>query len=110
MGLVSPEDSKEARQGFVDLAYLSAEPVLSLEAYDWANSQLPKRTAALSLKVIPHLKFRIPPKEMLSLNRKLGGIYVHLAELKSRLAIRTHLMVEPYHSLIGLEPKPPSHQ
>lgn len=108
MGLVSKEDSNEARQGFVDLAYLSAEPVLQTDSYDWANSQLPKRTAALSIKVIPHLKFRIPPKEMLSLNRKLGGIYVHLAELKSSLAIRKHLMAEPYSSLIGFEPATPS--
>jgi predicted unusual protein kinase regulating ubiquinone biosynthesis (AarF/ABC1/UbiB family) len=108
MGLVSKEDSTEARQGFVDLAYLSAEPVLQTDSYDWANSQLPKRTAALSIKVIPHLKFRIPPKEMLSLNRKLGGIYVHLAELKSSLAIRKHLMEEPYRGLIGIESKSPS--
>jgi len=108
MGLVSKEDSNEARQGFVDLAYLSAEPVLQTDSYDWANSQLPKRTAALSIKVIPHLKFRIPPKEMLSLNRKLGGIYVHLAELKSSLAIRKHLMEEPYRGLIGIESKTPS--
>lgn len=110
MGLVSKEDSKEARQGFVDLAYLSAEPVLKTQNYDWAMSDLPKRTAALSLKVIPHLKFRIPPKEMLSLNRKLGGIYVHLAELKSQLAIKKHLQVEPYQSLIGIERELPSHQ
>jgi predicted unusual protein kinase regulating ubiquinone biosynthesis (AarF/ABC1/UbiB family) len=108
MGLVSKEDSTEARQGFVELAYLSAEPVLQTDSYDWANSQLPKRTAALSIKVIPHLKFRIPPKEMLSLNRKLGGIYVHLAELKSSLAIRKHLMEEPYRGLIGIESKSPS--
>jgi predicted unusual protein kinase regulating ubiquinone biosynthesis (AarF/ABC1/UbiB family) len=108
MGLVSKEDSTEARQGFVELAYLSAEPVLQTDSYDWADSQLPKRTAALSIKVIPHLKFRIPPKEMLSLNRKLGGIYVHLAELKSSLAIRKHLMAEPYSSLIGIESKTPS--
>ncbi|MBM4303347.1 MAG: AarF/ABC1/UbiB kinase family protein [Deltaproteobacteria bacterium] len=110
MGIVSKEDSPQARQGFVKLAYLSAEPVLSNKEYDWANSQLPKRTAALSLKVIPSLKFRIPPKEMLSLNRKLGGIYVHLAELRSTLAIRKHLTVEPYQSLIGIGPKLPSHQ
>lgn len=110
MGLVSKDDSKEARQGFVNLAYLSAEPVMKDTEYDWAASDLPKRTAALSLKVIPSLKFRIPPKEMLSLNRKLGGIYVHLSELRSHLAIRKNLMKEPYQSLIGISPKLPSHR
>ena len=102
MGLVSPEDSEESRQGFVDLAYLSAEPVMTRTHYDWASSQLPKRTAALSMKVIPSLKFRIPPKEMLSLNRKLGGIYVHLAELKSQIPIRNQLLNEPYRTLLNI--------
>ena len=103
MGLVSSEDSKESRQGFVDLAYLSAEPVMTTDPYDWAKSELPKRTASLSLKVIPSLKFRIPPKEMLSLNRKMGGIYVHLAELKSQIPIRKQLLKEPYFSLLKIK-------
>jgi predicted unusual protein kinase regulating ubiquinone biosynthesis (AarF/ABC1/UbiB family) len=102
MGLVSKEDSPQARQGFVDLAYLSAEPVLTLKPYHWAGSDLPKRTASLSMKIIPQLKFRIPPKEMLSLNRKLGGIYVHLSELKSQIAIREELLKEPYRTILKL--------
>lgn len=102
MGLVAPDDSPQAKQGFVDLALLSAEPCLSDSPYDWNSSQLPKRTAALSMKIIPTLKFRIPPREMLSLNRKLGGIYVHLAELKSQLPIRKQLMQEPYKSLLTI--------
>jgi predicted unusual protein kinase regulating ubiquinone biosynthesis (AarF/ABC1/UbiB family) len=103
MGLVSEEDSPEAKRSFVELAYLSAEPLLQTQPYSWAKSELPKRTAALSMKVIPTLKFRIPPKEMLSLNRKLGGIYVHLAELDSLLPIRKNLLQEPYRKILNIK-------
>ena len=102
LGLVAPSDSPLAKRAFVDLALLSGEPLHGESAYDWGQSQLPKRVAALSLKTIPQLKFRIPPKEMLSLNRKLGGIFVHLSELKGQIAMKPQLLAEPYGSILGI--------
>lgn len=53
--------------------------------YRWGASDLPKRVALAASKASLSVSFRVPPKEFLFLHRKLGGVFVLLAELNAEL-------------------------
>lgn len=56
--------------------------------YRWGASDLPKRVALAASRASLSLSFRVPPKEFLFLHRKLGGVFVFLAELNAELDAR----------------------
>ncbi|HRX62380.1 MAG TPA: AarF/ABC1/UbiB kinase family protein [Candidatus Competibacter sp.] len=53
--------------------------------YRWGASDLPKRVAQAASQASLSISFRVPPKEFLFLHRKLGGVFVLLAELNAEL-------------------------
>jgi len=59
--------------------------------YRWGASDLPKRVALAASKASLSVSFRVPPKEFLFLHRKLGGVFVFLAELNAELDAHTLL-------------------
>lgn len=83
-------DAKKLKQEYVDICNLITEPFsgdTSLEfglpdgGYKWKNSDLPKRVAVAGSQIAKNFKLRIPPKESVFLNRKLGGAFIFLSVL-----------------------------
>jgi predicted unusual protein kinase regulating ubiquinone biosynthesis (AarF/ABC1/UbiB family) len=62
--------------------------------YCWRTSNLPQRVALAASKASLSLSFRLPPREFIFLHRKLGGVFLFLAELGAELNTR-HLLL-PY--------------
>ncbi len=87
MGFLRPEDSLEMRRAYSELVFLITEPFFDSgeEPYDWAESDLPRRVAALGAKFGFTSGFRAPPPEIVFLDRKLGGMFVLLSKLRVRL-------------------------
>ena len=81
--LLLPNDPQKLVLDYVDLCFLLTEPFASDEPYDWANSDLPKRVAGRAAHVAFNYKLRAPPKELVFLDRKLGGVFIFLSVLKS---------------------------
>lgn len=92
---------------FAELCFLIMEPfaapaeqpsVASLTnsqgEYRWRASNLPQRVALAASKASLSLSFRLPPREFIFLHRKLGGVFLFLAELGTELNAR-HLLL-PY--------------
>lgn len=86
LGLLQPEDSLELIQDYIDLCLLLREPIHGV--YDWGSSDLPKRVAAKASKIALTHKLRAPPRELVFLDRKLGGVFVFLSGLKSKIETR----------------------
>jgi hypothetical protein len=63
---------------------LSLEPFRRPGTFSWAESDLPARIRERMPAFVRAFKFRPPPKEVLFLNRKIGGVYQFLAKLGSR--------------------------
>ncbi len=57
---------------------------LSDGAYDWHNSELPKRIAKRALAASISKYFALPPKEFLYVMRKLMGVYALVAALRGQ--------------------------
>lgn len=94
MGLVEPSDDADVRQAFVQLARLAGEALLAPpeRPFCYASSDLPRRIAKVAPAVIYRLKMRLPPREMVSFDRKLTGVYVHLVNLGAQLSFRDRIV------------------
>ncbi len=62
--------------------------------YNWGASDLPMRITQSGSKAALSFSFKMPPKEFIFLHRKMGGVFVFLAELGSTIEARSLLL--PY--------------
>lgn len=97
--------SASAVDGLAEMCGLIVEPFEAPDAegparnwrndngeYRWGASDLPKRVALAASRAGLSASFRVPPKEFLFLHRKLGGVFVFLAELNAELDARPLLL------------------
>ncbi|MGE4130271.1 MAG: ABC1 kinase family protein [Bdellovibrionales bacterium] len=89
LGLLQPEDRSELVQDYVRICYLITEPFATQSgSYDWGTSDLPKRVAQQAIKLSFSYKLRAPPRELVFLDRKLGGVFMFLSALKCEFSGR----------------------
>ncbi len=95
---------QSALERFAEMCFLVIEPFTQAEPgapffnpageYRWGASDLTQRVALAASKASLSFSFRVPPKEFIFLHRKLGGVFVFLAELDTELKARPLLL--PY--------------
>jgi len=89
LGLLQDGDSSSLVTDYVNLCRLLIEPFDdSGVAYDWGESTLPKRVTGAVTKIAGSYKLRAPPRELVFLDRKLGGVFIFLSVLKCKLIAR----------------------
>jgi len=59
--------------------------------YRFAASELPMRVSQIAARNALTLSFRLPPREIVFLHRRLGGVFIALAALASELNLRAVL-------------------
>lgn len=84
LGFLKPGDPEELQKEFVELCDLIMEPFFN-DLYDWGASDLPSRLAKKGTRVILNFRLRLPPREIVFLDRKMGGIFIFLAVLKAKI-------------------------
>ena len=77
-------DTEEQARHLFELILLSLEPFRRPGTFSWSESDLPARIRERMPAFVRAFKFRPPPKEVLFLNRKIGGVYQFLSRLGSR--------------------------
>ncbi len=98
LGLLKPEDSAQMRESFVAIAFLAIEPWLDPRdarvpahlvdgkgRYIWSRSDLPSRLTSMATRYAFSFKLRPPPREIIFLDRKIGGVFIVLKILDARL-------------------------
>jgi len=89
-------DSPELKQQFQDFCLMTVEPFLDPKdpqarfmsadgLYDWKKSDLPKRLTQKILGIIRSFPLRTPPRELVFLDRKTGGVFVFLSVLGAQI-------------------------
>jgi hypothetical protein len=93
LGFIADEDSEAFKRKFCELTRLITEPfrVPEGEVYDYGTSDLPKRAPRVAGELVLYSKLRAPPREIVFLDRKMGGVFIFLAVLKARLNVRAML-------------------
>lgn len=76
MGLIKPQESNEAKDAFVEFLILSLHPFKDeLQPFDFANKDYADLIRQEAFKFSKLLKYSAPPKKLIFLNRKLGGVF-----------------------------------
>ena len=75
-GLLSKKESPEAQKAFYDMISVSLEPFdPSKQPFQFNDPSFEKRTRQANIKFSQSLKYSPPPRSILFLHRKLGGIF-----------------------------------
>ncbi|HEX7672545.1 MAG TPA: AarF/ABC1/UbiB kinase family protein, partial [Bdellovibrio sp.] len=90
---------------FEDFCFESVEPFIepndprnihgqidSVGNYDWKNTDLPQRLSKKVFQIIRQFQWRTPPKEIIFLDRKTGGVFIFLSILKAKIRGRDVLL------------------
>ncbi len=88
-GLLAADEPRERAEALIDLILLCCEPLHVRGRYDYGASDLPDRVrrAGLELALGRGLR-RVPPPQLLFIQRKLGGIFMLCQRLGARVATR----------------------
>lgn len=90
LGLLLADDPMALIDDYVKLCNLITEPFHGI--YDWGASDLPKRTATAVASIAGSYKLRAPPRELVFLDRKLGGVFIFLSGLKCKVDARENVL------------------
>lgn len=102
---IQGDDSAELKKLFETFCLMTVEPFLDPKDpmnkqelmdsdgfYDWKKSDLPKRLSTIVIKIIKEFPVRTPPRELVFLDRKTGGVFVFLAVLGAKIRGRDLLL------------------
>ncbi len=92
IGLMQPGFPPEVLEGFAELCDLIVEPFQKGRVYDWGRSDLPQRTTSSIARNALSRHFRVPPREMVFLHRRLAGVFILLATLRAKVDGRAALL------------------
>jgi predicted unusual protein kinase regulating ubiquinone biosynthesis (AarF/ABC1/UbiB family) len=85
MKYLFPDDEQDLKEKYFEMCCLVGEPFAENPDnsftdkdgnYDWKNTDLPKRVAVIGREIIRNHKIRVPPRESIFLDRKLGGAFI----------------------------------
>lgn len=100
MGLLRENSPKSVKDAFAEVGFLMIEPfsehppeelLTSQGEYCWGQSDLPWRVSKAVSRAAISRWFRIPPREIVFLHRRLGGVFVMLAVLDAEINARPML-------------------
>ena len=90
LGLIDPRESTEARDAFFHLIDESMRPFRQT-SFDFREDPYAEKMRELGIALIRSLRFTTPPRDLLFLHRKLGGIFQILRRLEVSMDLRPHL-------------------
>ena len=94
LGFIIPKDTDEYIQAFKSFCYETVEPfALEHETYNWKDTDLPSRVVKKAIQ-FKNFDLRTPPKDILFLDRKTGGVFIFLSVLKANINARK--LVDPF--------------
>jgi aarF domain-containing kinase len=97
-GLIDPRESREVRELFAQFLEISSEPFApSRQPFAFKDVDYSERSRDIGRRFVRSLKYSPPPRRLLFLHRKLGGIFQLLKRLQVELDLRPYWerIIEP---------------
>ncbi len=91
LGFSQPDDDERLKEIFADFCFTMTEPVTLGGDYDYKATDLPRRLTKMVGTLISNFKLRAPPREVVFLDRKTGGVFIFLSVLRAKLNSRALL-------------------
>jgi aarF domain-containing kinase len=90
LGFLSPKEGQPARDALNDLVIESMSPFRAT-VHDFQDETYPSQMRELTRKLIRSLEHSPPPRDIIFLHRKLGGIFQILRRLESKRSLKPYL-------------------
>ena len=90
MNLLSAKESQSAQDAYAALVFESMRPLLQ-DRFEFKDDTYMQKMRELSQTLIKELKFSPPPKDLIFLHRKLGGIYQMLRQLEVSIDLTPYI-------------------
>lgn len=90
LGYLLPDDDESLKERYYQVCKLVGEPFAENPElpftdkdgnYDWKKTDLPKRVSVAAKDIFKNHKLRVPPRESIFLDRKLGGAFIFVSVL-----------------------------
>jgi aarF domain-containing kinase len=90
-GLIDPREPRESRELFAQFLQNAIEPFApALQPFVFKDAGYAQRSQAIGRRFVRSLQFSPPPRRLLFLHRKLGGIFQLLRRLELQLDLRPY--------------------
>lgn len=112
IGIIGDDFPQSVRDGFAQMCELIVEPfedpaqgrvpaqlLNADQAYIWGKSDLPMRAGRVAAINALTLYFRVPPREIVFLHRRLAGVFIMLATLRAEIDTRELLLTRLHAAL-----------
>ncbi|MDR3608485.1 MAG: AarF/ABC1/UbiB kinase family protein [Oligoflexia bacterium] len=90
MNLIDPREAPEAQAVFREMVFESMRPIV-MPRFDFTDDEYLKKMRAHLQKLVKTLRYSPPPKELIFLHRKLGGVFQMLRQLEADLELRPYI-------------------
>lgn len=102
---IHDQDAPELKKLFEEFCLEMVEPFIAYDdprnsegriaqdgTYDWKNTDLPQRLSKKIFQIIRSHTWRTPPREIIFLDRKTGGVFIFLSVLRAKIRGRDLLL------------------
>lgn len=84
--LLDSRESKDCMDKFIKMQYHAARPFLKqFQPFDYSSSEFNSTLKKNAFSFVSSLKYSSPPKDLIFLHRKLGGIFLILKKLEVKI-------------------------
>ncbi|MBX2986663.1 MAG: AarF/ABC1/UbiB kinase family protein [Bdellovibrionaceae bacterium] len=98
LSFLQENDDPALEKLFEEFCFMIVEPFRE-NGFDWKNTDLPQRTSRKVLEILRGFAWRTPPREVLFLDRKTGGVFIMMSLLGAKIQGRD--LILRYLSEIG---------
>lgn len=91
MGLIDRRESPETLKKYVAMMKAIVAPFQEYGDFDFTSSEFVQTTRDLSVQFTQALEFSAPPKDLIFLHRKLGGIFGLMKKCRAKIALRPYM-------------------
>lgn len=85
MKLIDPREDKEATEIYLQMMDYLVEPFRTDSSFDFTDKEFFNKSQSLVWEMSRKCKFTPPPRELIFLHRKLGGVFAFLKKLDVKL-------------------------
>lgn len=87
-GLIDPKESQEVKDKYLHMMDVVIAPFRHTGIFDFATENYSQASKEASIEFAKALRFSPPPKNLIFLHRKLGGVFLTLKRLETKMDLR----------------------
>ena len=90
LGFIDPRESEEIKTIYLEMMELLAAPFRQDTPFDFSDKKFFEESQKLSWDLVKKCKYSPPPKDLLFLHRKLGGVFFLIKKLDAKIILKDY--------------------